>query len=183
VINVTWDDAQKYVAWFSKMTGRSYRLLTEAEWEYAARAGSTTAYFWGDEIGKNNANCSGCGSQWDSREPSPVDSFKPNAFGLHDMAGNVWQWVQDCYHGDYDGAPIDGSAWAIEDCNDRVARGGSWLLDPLRVRSANRSRNPRRHPEPQYRFPAGEDAYALNRYLFISWFQSEALIVFCGRVR
>jgi formylglycine-generating enzyme required for sulfatase activity len=142
VINVTWDDAQQYVAWFSKMTGRSYRLLTEAEWEYAARAGSATAYFWGDEIGKNNANCSGCGSQWDSRQPSPVGSFKANAFGLYDMVGNVWQWVQDCYHGNYNGAPIDGSAWTIGDCNDRVGRGGSWLLDPLHLRSANRSRNP-----------------------------------------
>ena len=117
VINVSWDDAQQYVAWFSKMTGQPYRLLTEAEWEYAARAGSTTAYFWGDEIGKGNANCNGCGSQWDNRQTSPVGSFKPNAFGLYDMAGNVWQWVQDCYHDNYDGAPTDGSAWTIGDCN------------------------------------------------------------------
>ena len=111
VINVSWDDAQQYAAWLSMMTDRPYRLLTEAEWEYAARAGSTTAYFWGDEIGEGNANCGGCGSQWDKRQTSPVDSFKPNAFGLHDMAGNVWQWVQDCYHGDYNGAPTNGSAW------------------------------------------------------------------------
>ena len=121
VINVSWDDAQQYVAWFSKMTGKPYRLLTEAEWEYAARAGSTTAYFWGDEIGKGNANCAGCGSQWDNRQTSPVGSFKPNAFGLYDMAGNVWQWVQDCYHGNYDGAPTDGSAWTIGDCSRRVS--------------------------------------------------------------
>ena len=100
-----WDDAQHYVAWFSKMTGQPYRLLTEAEWEYAARAGTTTAYYWGDEIGKGNANCNGCGSEWDNRQTSPVGSFKPNAFGLYDMAGNVWQWVQDCYHDDYKGRP------------------------------------------------------------------------------
>ena len=80
-----------------------YRLLTEAEWEYAARAGSTTAYLWGDEIGKGNANCSDCGSQWDNRQTAPVGSFAPNAFGLHDMDGNVWQWVQDCYHDYEDG--------------------------------------------------------------------------------
>ena len=140
VINVSWDEAQQYVAWFSKMTGRPYRLLTEAEWEYAARAGSTTAYFWGDEIGKGNANCIGCGSQWDNRQTSPVGSFKPNAFGLYDMAGNVWQWVQDCYHDNYDGAPTDGSAWTIGDCSQRVVRGGSWVNNPQNLRSANRDR-------------------------------------------
>ena len=138
VINVTWDDAQQYVAWFSKMTGRSYRLLTEAEWEYAARAGSTTVYFWGDEIGNRNANCRGCGSQWDGRQPSPVGSFKPNAFGLFDMAGNVWQWVQDCYHADYNEAPADGSVRIIGDCRHRVVRGGSWGTAPQYIRSASR---------------------------------------------
>ena len=89
MINVSWDEAQQYVAWLSRMTGQPYRLLTEAEWEYAARAGTTTAYYWGDEIGKGNANCNGCGSEWDSRRTSPVGSFKPNAFGLYDMPGNV----------------------------------------------------------------------------------------------
>jgi formylglycine-generating enzyme required for sulfatase activity len=91
VIYVSWGDAQTYVAWLSRMTGKAYRLLNEAEWEYAARAGSTTAYFWGEEFGKDHANCNGCGSQWDNRQTSPVESFKPNEFGLHDMAGNVWQ--------------------------------------------------------------------------------------------
>jgi formylglycine-generating enzyme required for sulfatase activity len=122
------------------MTGKAYRLLSEAEWEYAARAGSTTAYFWGEEIGKNNANCNGCGSQWDNRQTSPVDSFKPNDLGLHDMAGNVWQWVQDCYHENYDGAPDDGSAWISGDCRSGEVGGGSWLNDPENLRSANRSR-------------------------------------------
>jgi formylglycine-generating enzyme required for sulfatase activity len=142
VINVSWDDAQQYVAWFSKMTGRPYRLLTEAEWEYAARAGSTTAYFWGDEIGKGNANCSGCGSEWDYQQTLPVGSFKPNAFGLYDMAGNVWEWVEDCYHDDYDGAPTDSSAWTVGgDCSNRVVRGGSWDSNPQSLRSANRGRS------------------------------------------
>ena len=140
VIYVSWDDAQAYVAWLSGMTGKAYRLLSEAEWEYAARAGSTTAYFWGEEIGKNNANCNGCGSQWDSRQTSSVESFKPNDFGLHDMAGNVFQWVQDCYHGNYDGAPDDGSAWISGGCGFRVVRGGSWYSSPELLRSAIRVR-------------------------------------------
>src|SRR5262249_38251231 len=91
-VNVTWEDAKQYVRWLSWLTGKEYRLLTEAEWEYAARAGTATRYYWGDEIGKGNANCDGCGSEWDGKQTAPVDSFKPNAFGLHDMAGNVWQW-------------------------------------------------------------------------------------------
>jgi formylglycine-generating enzyme required for sulfatase activity len=138
LINVTWTDGQKYVAWLAKMTGRPYRLLTEAEWEYAARAGTGTAYYWGEEIGKGNANCGGCGSRWDKSEPSWVGSFPTNAFGLHDMAGNVWQWVQDCYHDDYDGAPTDGSVWAGGDCSRRIVRGGSWLIGPELLRSAFR---------------------------------------------
>jgi formylglycine-generating enzyme required for sulfatase activity len=138
VNNVSWDDAQQYVRWFSKMTGKRYRLLAEAEWEYAARAGTTTAYFWGDEIGNGNANCKRCGSQWDDGGTSPVGSFKPNAFGLYDMAGNVWQWVQDCYHDNYVGAPTDGSAWTSGDCSQRMGRGGSWFTGPEDLRSAYR---------------------------------------------
>jgi formylglycine-generating enzyme required for sulfatase activity len=140
VINVLWGDAQQYVAWLSKMTGQPYRLLTEAEWEYVARAGSTTAYYWGDEIGKGNANCNGCGSKWDNQQTSPVGSFSANQFGLYDMAGNVWQWVQDCYHDDYHGAPTEGSAWTSGDCSRRVVRGGSWIFNPQNVRSAARSK-------------------------------------------
>ena len=140
VIDVTWDDAQRYVAWLAKTTGQSYRLLTEAEWEYAARAGAATAYSWGEEIGEGNANCIRCGSGWDNRQTSPAGSFKPNAFGLYDMAGNVWQWVQDCFHDSYDGAPTDGAAWTSGDCSRRVARGGSWVDRPQLSRSAARLR-------------------------------------------
>ncbi len=103
VVNVSWDDSTAYAAWLSRKTGKTYRLLTEAEWEYAARAATTTAYYWGNEIGKGNANCDGCGSKWDNDQTAPVGSFAANAFGLYDMAGNLWQWVQDCYHDSYNG--------------------------------------------------------------------------------
>jgi formylglycine-generating enzyme required for sulfatase activity len=138
VIYVNWRQAQQYVAWFSQMTGKPYRLLTEAEWEYAARAGTMTPYYWGDEIGTGNANCNGCGSQWDGKEPAPVGSFPANAFGLYDMAGNVYQWVEDCEHDDYVGAPTDGSAWTSGDCSSRIVRGGSWFVPPVDLRSASR---------------------------------------------
>jgi formylglycine-generating enzyme required for sulfatase activity len=138
VINVNWQQAQQYVAWFSQMTGKPYRLLTEAEWEYAARADTMTPYYWGDEIGTGNANCKGCGSQWDGKEPAPVGSFPPNDFGLYDMAGNVYQWVEDCDHDNYVGAPTDGSAWISGECSSRIVRGGSWWMPPRELRSANR---------------------------------------------
>jgi len=141
VISVNFYEAQQYAAWLSKMTGHDYRLLTEAEWEYVARANTTTAYYWGDEPGHGNANCNGCGSQWDYRQTAPVGSFKPNPFGLYDMAGNVWQWVQDCYHDDYSEAPADGSAWTFNDCPRRIPRGGSWGYVPAGLRSASRFGN------------------------------------------
>ena len=141
VIFVSWVDAQEYVTWLSKQTGKPYRLLTEAEWEYAARAGSDKAYFWGGEIGKLNANCDGCGTQWDQKQTAPVGSFAANAFGLHDMHGNVWEIVQDCYRGNYNGAPTDGSANTEGDCYRRVVRGGSWISDAQYLRSAARYRN------------------------------------------
>jgi formylglycine-generating enzyme required for sulfatase activity len=141
VINVTWDDAKQYVAWLSQMTGKTYRLLSEAEYEYAARAGTQTAYPWGDDIGKNNANCNGCGSQWDGKQPAPVGSFEPNRFGLYDMVGNVWAWVEDCWHGNYDDAPADGTVWTEGgNCKSRVVRGGGWDNAPLNLRAANRDR-------------------------------------------
>jgi formylglycine-generating enzyme required for sulfatase activity len=141
VINVNWDDARQYAAWFSRMTGKTYRLLTEAEFEYAARASTQTARFWGDEIGQGNANCDGCGSKWDNRETSPAGSFKPNAFGLYDMLGNVFEWTEDCFHGDYNGAPQDGSAWLADgDCVSRIVRGGSWNFVPQVLRAAIRGK-------------------------------------------
>jgi formylglycine-generating enzyme required for sulfatase activity len=140
VFNVTWEDAQRYVTWFARMTGKPYRLLSEAEWEYAARAGTQTAYSWGESIGQGNANCVSCGSQWDAAQAAPVGSFAPNAFGLSDMHGNVWEWVEDCYHDNYHGAPTDSAAWtAGGDCSRRVGRGGSWSYAPRFLRSALRS--------------------------------------------
>jgi formylglycine-generating enzyme required for sulfatase activity len=106
VINVSWEDAKAYVGWLSEVTGKDYRLLTEAEWEYAARAGTTTRYFWGDDPATGDANCDGCGGGWTREQTAPVGSFKPNAFGLHDMNGNVWEWVEDSWHETYDGAPL-----------------------------------------------------------------------------
>jgi formylglycine-generating enzyme required for sulfatase activity len=142
-INISWYDAQRYVAWLAKMTGRSYRLLTEAEHEYAMRAGTQAAYPWGDAIGTNNANCRDCGSGWDSRHrTAPVGSFSANGFGLYDMVGNVWQWVEDCFHPDYDEAPTDGSPWTSGDCSRRVVRGGSWNGIGVELRAARNRVSP-----------------------------------------
>ena len=139
VIEVSWDDITKeYLPWLSRKSGRTYRLLSEAEWEYAARAGSPRKYAWGDEVGRNLANCNGCGSQWDNKQTAPAGSFKANAFGLHDLHGNVWEWVEDCYQDNYNGAPTDGSAISSASCSSRVLRGGSWLVDPQALRSAFR---------------------------------------------
>ena len=139
VINVSWDDAKAYVAWLSKKTGKSYRLLSGAEYEYATRAGTQTAYPWGNAVGTNNANCHACGSQWDARQTALVGSFAANGFGLYDMVGNVEEWMEDCYHDSYSGAPADGSAW-IEgaDCSSRIVRAGSWFFAPAFLRSAKR---------------------------------------------
>ena len=138
VVCVSWDDAKAYIAWLSKTTGQGYRLLTEAEWEYAARAGKTTARYWGDAIGKGNANCDGCGSRWDNKSTSPAGSFAPNPFGLYDMLGNAYQWVEDCYHGNYAGAPGDAAAWDSGARTIRVSRGGSWNSYPWSLRAAFR---------------------------------------------
>ena len=141
VINVSWEDAQSYVSWLSRETGEEYRLPSASEWEYAARAGTATRYSWGNEIGANRANCDGCGSQWDDDRTALVGSFAANPWGLHDMHGNVLEWVEDCWNGSYGGAPSDGSAWLRGDCAKRVLRGGSWLSFPTGLRSGNRNRN------------------------------------------
>ena len=137
VIGVTWEDAQAYTEWLTEMTGRPYRLPSEAEWEYAARAGSVTSYSWGDDIGQNQANCD-TGCEDSHTYIAPVGSFQPNAFGLYDMHGNVWEWVQDCWNDNYEGAPADARAWEDQGCETRVLRGGSWHFEPAFLRSANR---------------------------------------------
>ena len=147
VIDVSWNDAQLYVRWLSSRTGRRYRLLSELEWEYAARAGTTGPFHTGGTISTDQANYDGNFTYGDGvrgvyRERTvPVGSFPPNAFGLYDVHGNVWEWVQDCWNSSYQGAPIDGSAWKSGDCSDRVLRGGSWFNKPRYLRSANRSRD------------------------------------------
>jgi formylglycine-generating enzyme required for sulfatase activity len=145
---LNWYDAKAYVAWLnSKVHARGnssggtsgpYRLPSEAEWEYAARGGTKTARWWGNPIGTSHANCNGCGSNFDGTLIAPVGSFEPNPFGLYDMLGNVWQWVEDCWNESYAGAPGDGSAWEHGDCSKRVLRGGSWSNAPEFLRSAAR---------------------------------------------
>ena len=152
---VSWEDAQAYVAWLSKTTGERYRLPSEAEWEYAARAGTTTRYFWGDE---SDSACSFANGHdvtgkrenkfaWtsfscddDHAQTAPVGQFDPNSFGVYDMTGNVWEWVEDKYHENYEGAPTEGSAWVVGNNSARVLRGGSWFYIPRYLRSANRIR-------------------------------------------
>lgn len=122
-------------ACLSEQTGKQYRLPSEAEWGYAARAGTETKYWWGNEIGGNQANCNGCGSQWDNKQTAPVGYFKPNQFDLYDTAGNVREWCSDGWHYNYNNAPIDGSAWKNDNKN-RVLRGGSWSNSFTYSRSA-----------------------------------------------
>lgn len=147
VINVSWDDANAYVAWLAKKTGKPYRLLSESEYEYAARARTTAAYPWGLGYdvkfnGQARANCNGCGSRWDGKQTATVGAFsRANDFGLSDMLGNVWEWTEDCYHDSYNGAPSDGSAWTGGDCSRHVLRGGAWNVNPPAVRSAVRGGN------------------------------------------
>ncbi len=136
---VSWEGAQAYVQWLSKETGKRYRLPSESEWEYSARAGSTTKYSWGDSIGSNNANCYSCGSQWDNKKTAPAGSFSANSFGLHDMHGNVWEWVEDCYQDSYKKTPANGEPHLGGACSDRVLRGGSWNYLPSYLRSADRN--------------------------------------------
>jgi formylglycine-generating enzyme required for sulfatase activity len=125
VINVIWDEAEQYVTWLSRLTGKPYRLLSEAEWEYAARAGTTTLYSFGDDMAVLGEYAWYNGNS--DLKTHPVGEKKPNGFGLYDMHGNVWEWVQDCWHNSYEGAPTDGSAWTTGyDCGDRVLRGGSF---------------------------------------------------------
>lgn len=145
VVCVSWNDAQAYVQWLNRMSGQNYRLLSEAEREYAARAGTQTAFWWGDSITSAQANYDGNFSYNGSPKGQyrqatvPVNSFRANPFGLYNMHGNAWEWTQDCWHNTYTGAPTDGSAWMTGCIGDyRVLRGGSWTESPEHSRSANR---------------------------------------------
>jgi formylglycine-generating enzyme required for sulfatase activity len=139
VIDVSWDDAKDFVAWLSQKTSQAYRLPSEAEWEYAARAGTIAAYWWGRDIGSGRANCQECGGGA-GRQTVPAGTYRPNAFGLYDTAGNVAEWVQDCWNASYRGAPRDGAAWMGGDCALHVLRGGSFASKASAVRSASRFR-------------------------------------------
>jgi formylglycine-generating enzyme required for sulfatase activity len=139
VTNVSWDDAQEFIGWLTKTTGKPYRLPTESEWEYSARGGSTTPYWWGKDISSGRAQCADC-KAGESGKPAPVGSFRPNAFGLYDTSGNAAEWVQDCWNPTYRGAPNDGSAAAAGDCSLRVLRGGSFADKAASLRSSARFR-------------------------------------------
>lgn len=152
VVCVTWADAQDYARWLGERTGKRYRLLTEAEFEYVTRAGTTSPTYWGDAPSYDHANhgmekC--CAPRVEGRDQweytSPVTAFPANAFGLHDTKGNVWQWVQDCHAPSYLGLPADGSAHDVPDCRHRVARGGTYLDKAEHMRSANRNWAPAPH--------------------------------------
>jgi formylglycine-generating enzyme required for sulfatase activity len=146
VVCVNRQDIEAYLLWLNgKLRERSanivsaYRLPSEAEWEYSARGNTRTARWWGNRIGFAKANCDGCGSRWDKKTTSPVNSFPVNPFGLGDVLGNIWQSVEDCWSDTYVGAPVDGSARSAENCQMRVMRGGAWFNHPWVIRSANRS--------------------------------------------
>ena len=166
VINVSWDDAWRYADWLTEQTGEEHRLLSEAEWEYVARAGTETARYWGeraqqqcqhangyDAVGhaKHSLSINPIGCRDRQADTAPVGSYRPNGFGLYDVLGNVREWVDDCWNGSYEGAPTDGSAWLGGDCSLRVLRGGSWLDEPGFLRSALR-----------YGYPAGRRSSSLG---------------------
>jgi formylglycine-generating enzyme required for sulfatase activity/class 3 adenylate cyclase len=138
VANVSWSDAKQYVAWLAETTRKPYRLPSEAEWEYAARGGTQTRYWWGDQFQAGMVNCKNCSDIPASDQPVKVGSLKPNPFGLFDMGGGVDQWVEDCWHKNYQGAPTDGSAWVENECSAHVIRSGSWRNDSNYARTSNR---------------------------------------------
>lgn len=138
VVNVTWEDANAYTDWLSKESGAQYRLPSEREWEYAARAGTVTTYPWGDALGSNHANCNGCGSEWDGQQIAPIGSFAANAFGLHDMIGNVLEWTRTCYRPSYEGAPASGQDWEGGNCAQRMVRGSGFNTYPKETRVTKR---------------------------------------------
>ena len=146
VVCVSWDDAKAYVAWLSQSSGKKYRLPSEAEWEYAARAGTAGARFWGERHQEAcryaNVDDASHGCRDGYGRTAPAGTFQPNPLGLHDMLGNAWEWNGDCWNGSYAGAPTDGSPWHVEDCKGRVLRGGAWVNKPWYVRAASRVAEP-----------------------------------------
>jgi formylglycine-generating enzyme required for sulfatase activity/class 3 adenylate cyclase len=148
VNNVSWTDAQQFAGWLSQGTQLRYRLPSESEWEYAARAGTDTRYWWGNAMKPGLADCKGCGGPTDAVQPAKVGALPANPLGLHDIGGGLAEWVDDCWHKDYRGAPGDGAAWLGQDCRERVLRGGSWRNDPSYVRSASRD-----HYDATVRYP------------------------------
>jgi formylglycine-generating enzyme required for sulfatase activity len=159
VVCVSYEDAVAYAAWLSRKTGRSYRLPSSVEWEYAARAGSSTPFFWGtssfEACSYANVGDNTLKRRWPDRQEfncndgyevtAPVGSFKPNGWGLYDTLGNAWEWSEDCFHGTFDGAPTDGSAWREAnggDCAFRTPRGGSWISGPQWTRLSSQSKDP-----------------------------------------
>lgn len=138
VTNVSWSDAKQFVAWLAGATRKAYRLPSEAEWEYAARGGTQTKYWWGDQFEPGIANCKNCTDIVATEQPIKVGSFKPNPFGLYEMGGGVDQWVEDCWHKNYQGAPADASPWIEAECPSHVIRSGSWKNDARYVRPSSR---------------------------------------------
>lgn len=139
VVNVSWDDARQFASWLSGATKKHFRLPTEAEWEYAARAGTETRYSWGNAMVPGKASCRGCGEPISMQNPPTAEAYPPNSFGLFGMGGGVAEWVADCWHRDYQDAPRVGvAAWETPDCRERVLRGGSWMADASDLRPASR---------------------------------------------
>jgi formylglycine-generating enzyme required for sulfatase activity len=139
VVNISWLDAKEFIAWLSRKTGKTYRLPSESEWEYIARGGTTSVFWWGRDVGQGQANCRECNSG-NALQTMPVGSFKPNPFGLFDTAGNAAEWVEDCWNDSYRGAPQDGAPWTAGQCNWRGLRGGSYDSQAKFVASAARFR-------------------------------------------
>lgn len=142
VVCMNYHDAQAYAAWISRKTGHAYRLLSEAEYEYVNRAGTTSLWWWGNDIGANRTNCSSCGNAEPHNGTIPVGGFPANAFGLYDTSGNAWSWVADCWKPDYIDAPTDGSAYRGGACSEHAERGGAWFYSPGNLRSAIRIKDP-----------------------------------------